>query len=195
MKLYFLRHGQSEDNCAGIFCGWSACNLTETGRAQAASAASLLRDISFEKVYSSNLPRALQTARIARPSADIETTPLLREINVGTLRGLTPSACEAAWGERFVTARKSFDYTGFDGESYVQVGQRMARFLEQVAREHTGNVLVVSHQHAIATVLNTLYGTPEREMSWMTNCGISVLEYKNGKWTLLQWNITGNGLI
>ncbi len=190
MKLYFLRHGQSEDNCTGVFCGWSTCNLTETGRAQAALAAPLLQDIPFEKVYSSDLPRAMQTIHIAYPFMEPETSPLLREINVGALKGLTPAICEATWGRRFIEARALQDYTSFGGESYAQLGQRMERFLEQVAQQHTGNILVASHQHAIATVLNMLYGNMTEEMSWMSNCGISVFEYRNGKWKLLQWNMT-----
>lgn len=190
MKLYFLRHGQSEDNAAGIFCGWSTCDLTEAGRTQAALAATLLQDIPFEKVYSSDLPRAIQTARIACPSVELETTPLLREINVGMLRGMTCAECQARWGQRFTDARNARDYTPFDGESYGQLRQRVGQFLDQIADKHTGNVLVASHQHAISTVLNTLYGNMTEELAWLGNCGICVFEYKNGKWQLLHWNIT-----
>ncbi len=191
MKLYFLRHGQSEANLRGIHGGWLDCDLTETGRAQAAHAAPLLQKISFEKIYSSDLPRALQTAQLACPGADIQQTPLLREINVGAVMGMTPAACKEKWGEHYANARAMIDFTYFSGENSAQVGQRMRAFLDEVARKHTGNVLAVSHNHAINTVLNHLYGTQEDEMAWMANCGISVFEYKNGKWMLLQWNITG----
>lgn len=193
MKLYFLRHGESEANLTGVHGGWMQCDLTAAGRAQAQAAAQLLRDIPFEQVYASDLARAQQTARLAVPTASITLEPRLREINVGDVIGMTPAECEVKWGRRYIDALNAKNYTDFHGESYAQLGQRVSAFLDQVAETHTGNVLAVSHNHAINTVLNHLFGNMSWEMGWMDNCGISVFEYKNEKWQLLHWNITAGG--
>ncbi len=52
MLLYLIRHGESEANADGTHSGWSPVNLTEAGRAQAASARSLLDGVSFDRILS-----------------------------------------------------------------------------------------------------------------------------------------------
>lgn len=195
MKLYFLRHGESEANLSGVHGGWMQCDLTAAGRSQAQAAAQLLQNISFEQIYASDLARAQQTAQLAVPGQSITLDPRLREIHVGDVIGMTPAECEAKWGRRYIDARNAKNYTDFHGESYAQVGQRVSAFLDHVATAHTGNVLAVSHNHAINTVLNYLFGDMSCEMGWMDNCGVSVFEYKNEKWQLLYWNVTASPAI
>lgn len=189
MKIYFLRHGQSEANVHKLH-GGPHYELTDLGRVQAAAVAPLLAPIQFEAVYSSDYPRAIQTAKLAVPGQPIHQTPLLREIQVGDLTGMTPAECEAKWGQIYVRSRAAMDYSYFGGESFIHLGQRMGTFLNQIAQEHTGNVLAVCHTHAISSGLNYLFGSKDNEWAMMDNCGISVLEYTNGAWNLLHWNVT-----
>lgn len=189
MKLYFVRHGQSTANLQRIHCGWMQCPLTELGRKQAEQASKLLRNISFEKVYSSDLTRALETASLLVPDENIEPTELIREINVGTLQERSVAECTEEYGDFYVTNRAVLNHIPFHGESYEDVGKRMKAFMDMVSKKHTGNVLAVSHAHAINTVLNTVYNAQCGEMARLDNCGICVFEYTNKKWKLLKWNI------
>lgn len=188
MKLYFVRHGQSTANLTRIHCGWMTCPLTDLGREQAHQASRILQGITFEKVYSSDLPRALETASLVAPNQYIEPTSLIREINVGILQERTVEACTEAFGENYVRSRAALNYTAFQGESYVQLSARMKTFLDMVATQYSGNVLAVSHAHAINTVLNTIYQSSMGEMAYIDNCGICVFEYENQNWKLLRWN-------
>ena len=65
MKLYVIRHGQSEGNIRGVFSGWLQHNLTEKGREDARKAGRIIEKVKFDKVYTSDLNRAIETAKTA----------------------------------------------------------------------------------------------------------------------------------
>ena len=77
MKIYFIRHGESEYNLAQRHSGWAQVELTEQGKAQAESLRTYLSKIPFDKLYVSDLKRAIQTSQLAIPGSNAEQTPLL----------------------------------------------------------------------------------------------------------------------
>jgi 2,3-bisphosphoglycerate-dependent phosphoglycerate mutase len=85
MRIYVVRHGESETNLQKRWTGWMDVQLTDKGREDARKAGEFLKGITFDKIYTSDLTRAIETAKIALPGCRYETTPLLREINVGKL--------------------------------------------------------------------------------------------------------------
>ena len=87
MKIYFIRHGESDYNLAQRHSGWTQVELTEQGKAQAESLRTYLSKISFDKLYVSDLKRAIQTSQLAIPGSNAEQTPLLREYSTGKLAG------------------------------------------------------------------------------------------------------------
>jgi broad specificity phosphatase PhoE len=90
MKLYFVRHGESEANLTGEFSNTGTRHpLTVLGRAQAEQAAQNLIGQEFECVYSSPVLRAVQTAQIiaGRLAASLEIAEALREWDVGIYEG------------------------------------------------------------------------------------------------------------
>jgi probable phosphoglycerate mutase len=68
--------------------------LTEAGRMQATAAAEALREVSFDRVITSGLPRTLETARAIAPHATLEENRALREIESGELRGVAPEVVQ-----------------------------------------------------------------------------------------------------
>ena len=68
--------------------------LTDAGRAQAAAAAEALREVHFDRVITSGLPRTLETARTVAPNGDPEENSALREIESGELRGVAPEVIQ-----------------------------------------------------------------------------------------------------
>ena len=87
MKLYLVRHGQSVANATKIHSGWSQVPLTEQGRADAARAGEYLQTLQFDRVYSSDLTRAIETAQIALPDCTPTQLSLIRERTVGFVDG------------------------------------------------------------------------------------------------------------
>ena len=89
MKVFFVRHGQSIANLQKIYAGQSDVPLTEKGREEAAAIAPILASISFDRVYSSDLSRAIETQQIALPGVEADArSPLIREYDVGDIVGL-----------------------------------------------------------------------------------------------------------
>ncbi|MBU6423779.1 MAG: phosphoglycerate mutase family protein, partial [Chloroflexi bacterium] len=83
--LYFVRHGESEANAARRYAGQADSPLTERGRQQAEAVAAALRGVRLDRVVSSDLSRARDTAAaIAREHGlAVEVFPELREVDVG----------------------------------------------------------------------------------------------------------------
>jgi broad specificity phosphatase PhoE len=90
MKIYFVRHGESEANVLRVISnrGW-VHPLTEKGRQQARDLADRLRQVGIAKIYTSPLQRAVQTAEILAQTLGIEfeITDALREFDCGIAEG------------------------------------------------------------------------------------------------------------
>ena len=54
-KIYFIRHGESQANAQNVFIGHTDLDLTEKGHKQAQKTAEFLKDVSVDKIYSSDL--------------------------------------------------------------------------------------------------------------------------------------------
>ena len=67
MKVWMIRHGESETNKEGLWSGWLDAPLTEKGKGDAALAGEIVSRIKFDKIYSSDLLRAKSTAEIVIP--------------------------------------------------------------------------------------------------------------------------------
>ena len=87
MILFLVRHGQSVANVTKIYSGHNDVPLTEEGRAQAVALRPVLSELTFDRVYSSDLSRAIDTQLLALPGVEGIRTPLLREIDVGRAAG------------------------------------------------------------------------------------------------------------
>ena len=70
MRLYFIRHGQSEGNISDRHNAWAQVSLTEKGKQDAAMAGRILKNVHFDKVYTSDLIRTIQTQKISLPEVE-----------------------------------------------------------------------------------------------------------------------------
>jgi probable phosphoglycerate mutase len=90
-RIYLMRHAQVRYFQA---VHPHDVHLTDAGRRQARAAADALRAIRFDRVITSGLPRATETARIVAPNDEPEPNPALREIESGDIRGLDASVVQ-----------------------------------------------------------------------------------------------------
>lgn len=118
MRLFLVRHGQTVANVEKRYVGPWETLLTELGKEQARAIAPILKDIKFQKVYSSNIGRAIETARLALDGREPIQTTYLREFDEGTLMGKTIAERDALYGGDPV---KRWDYSVVDGESADEV--------------------------------------------------------------------------
>lgn len=196
-RIWLVRHGQTDWNTQRRIQGHTPTELNSTGRAQAQQLADWLFDVrgrtSFAAGYSSDLPRAAQTAEIiaARLGLSISCTPQLRERHLGEFEGKTWEqirAARASDGRRVVEHGDLADWTGVPGvETDEQLWQRVSQILGDIARQHEGeDVLAVTHggviKHIIWHVLGLPTGAPRRFP--LTNGLICIIELRIDTWYL-----------
>ena len=181
MKLYLIRHGESETNLAGRYTGWAQVNLTPKGIEDAEGIRPILEGIKFDKIYSSDLIRAKKTAETAIPGCVYEETPLLREINVGNLAHKPFLPANAP--ERKLMAE---GFTCVGGESYAEFRCRINKFLDSVKELDCDTVAAFTHGGFLRNAVSIILSADINKMNFLcSNCAIVILELsKDKKWML-----------
>lgn len=160
-RLLLARHAETEWNRVGRWQGHADPPLNEAGRRQAAQLGEQLADERIAAVYSSDLRRASETARIVaeRLGLAVVEDPALREIDVGSWSGLTRDEVEERFPEGF--ERWLGGEIGHDGETREQLAARVVPAIERIAAGHAGQtVLVVTHGGVIRAVRRHAEGDP-----------------------------------
>lgn len=164
MRVYLIRHGQTQWNLEGRCQGFSDTPLTDLGKRQAQAISHHLRKRKLESVHASTLQRAQHTARIiaSKHNLQIQCHPDLRELNQGKLEGLNAVQLREHHGPLL---KEWFLNPGAlvmpDGESLEQVQTRAWEAVIQIAgTDTTGEVAVVSHNLTILTILCRVLGLP-----------------------------------
>ena len=124
--ILLARHGESDWNRERRWQGHADRPLTERGREQAQDLAERLNGIRLDGIYSSDLTRARETARVVadRRSMNVEEVAALSEVDVGSWSGLTRDEAQKRFPEDF--ARWRDGGTGWqDGETYEQMSERV----------------------------------------------------------------------
>jgi probable phosphoglycerate mutase len=153
MRLYFVRHGESEANLLREFSNSGIKHpLTAKGIAQAQELAQKLKDIPFTKIYSSPVLRAIQTAQnIAKQvCVPLEITEALREWNVGIYEGTTdPRGWELhrqVQEDWFFHDKPESKMPG--GENLIEIKERFIPFIDMLVEQNKDtdrNILCVAH--------------------------------------------------
>ena len=165
MSLWiFLRHGESEANRARVFSGHQDVALTALGINQARAAGEEFASLPpLQCVLSSDLQRARHTAELALEAAScdlpIQTTPALRERNLGVWQGQSIDRLKAE-GAREVLHSWRGHAPG--GESLADLADRAVGFLAD--RPDEGTTLVAGHGGLIRVLLGLIDGTPLDEI-------------------------------
>ncbi len=190
--IYIVRHGQTEQNLNKRMQGRSDFPLTELGREQAASVGDAFREagIVFDKVYTSPLGRAVETARLVAGDVPIEVEEQLIEMDYGPYEGIDLSDLPPEVEEFFQ------DFTNHpapDGmEQLSSVVARAGEFLERLKAEAVNRDILLS-THAIAMKGLLEYLTPESNGAYWSkyigNCAVYVTELNAGEYTVpTEWS-------
>lgn len=182
MKLFMIRHGQTTANETVTYAGQTDARLTELGKQQAAAIAPILADISFDKVFSSDLSRAYVTQQLALPGYTATLLPLLREYDVGAVVGMGWNEAAEKYGPF------NGDYSGVGGESTQMVEARVRQFLDILEKEPCEYAAAFCHNGVMKAMLRVVMGDCKTAAVENGNCNIAVFEYKDHKWKMLCWN-------
>ena len=164
-EIYVIRHGKTVWNSELRMQGKMNSPLLPEGIEGALSLRPVVSEIPFDRVLSSPMPRALQTAYLATGGKfPMEVEPLLREMDLGDFEGmLTTDAKEnyASSYDDFKHHPHRFEPVG-DGESYYQVADRVKKLLRKILNGNDQTILLVSHMILVQSLLFIVEG---REIS------------------------------
>ena len=195
MTLLFLaRHGETADNAKRVFQGQAGRGLDVRGRAQAARLAERMSRAGLTALVSSDLERAVETARTVASVVGLEVQHDrdLREVDVGTWTGKSYDEVADLYPEEWAAWSAGLDLRRGGGETYAELAERVDRALARVADAHAGGrVLVVSHGGAIRSwVVHHLGLSAERVrgLSAIGNAALCVIERAARGWILRAYN-------
>lgn len=187
MRIYLVRHGETDWNRRGLYQGTTDVPLNERGHEQARALAAALAPVHFHAVYSSPLLRARATAQAVAAGRDLplRTLPELREISYGLWqgRGSRPAGrCSPGMEWRWREAPWSVRFPG--GETLDEVRDRAGPVLDGIVAAHPAEtVLVCGHGHLNRVLLIHALGWP-RERFWeidQGNAGCWRLDFHPGE--------------
>ena len=178
MKLFMIRHGQTYANLNKTYAGQTDIPLTEEGRRQAEALRPILAGIHFDRVYSSDLSRAVDTQKLALPGVEGTQLKVIREYDVGSLTG------QAFRGVK--------SYEPYGGETTDTVCDRVREFLKILEADPCDRVAAFVHGGIVKCMLQVVLGVNyDRSSVIVDNCSIAVFEFKNDRWSMLAWNYMG----
>ncbi len=194
MKLYFVRHGETEWNTQRRFQGRKNSPLTEKGEQQTKNIAEVLRNIPFTRLYSSSLERARKTAQEIQKGRGIplEIMDEFIEISMGELEGKTKSDFAELYPEeyeKYLHASLDYNPQAFRGETFEEIQARLRKGMNDLVRKHEEEdvILVVSHGMTLQILFTDLrHGNLERlrEEKLPENTEVRVVEYRDQKFII-----------
>jgi broad specificity phosphatase PhoE len=180
-RLILIRHSETDYNLLNRYCGFSNPPLNNKGIWQSKRLAARLRDVNIDKVYSSDLKRAVETAKIVFKDNLIETEVDLREMNFGILEGLRY--------EEVIKKYPTVYRYWIDNPEKVRIPN--GEGLEDLTRRVTKKLSLFFSQHKNKTIAVITHGGPIRvilcnvlkcglEKFWQIEqeiCALNIIDY------------------
>ena len=193
--IYLIRHAEAEGNLYRRIQGHWNGQVTPRGQKQIDALAERFRDVPIDAVWSSDLQRTKDTAGAILKYHDLqlETTPRLREANLGVWEG-------RPWGDVEYESPEQMYYFNHDPakwsipqcERFPEVQARMRSVLAEIAARYDGQtVAVVSHGVAIRSFLASALGIPSEKIDTLPhgdNTAVACLRYDGGALTVEYYN-------
>lgn len=203
--LVLLRHGQTDYNVEGRMQGHFDSVLTDRGREQAAIVAPEVAGLKPERLISSDLSRAADTAAVvaAACGVDVEVDPRLRETHLGDWQGRTVVDIEAEWPGAIATWRQDPGWAPPGGESRLEVVRRCTPVVEELDDSLAGGdgsatAVLVAHGGMIAGLVCGLLAMPIEAwpaIGGVGNCRWAALARRpdHARWRLVGYNVGTEG--
>ena len=160
--VYFARHGETVWNVENRICGMTDSPLTEKGRAQAAQLGEAVKNsgIVLDEILYSPLSRAADTALAVAAATGLpaRVEPRLREQCFGRFEGTSPRN-----SPEFTAAKMQFADRYTDGESMLQLAQRIYNLLDELRADTDKTYLLVAHNGIARVVQSYFYDMTNEE--------------------------------
>ena len=198
IRIVLWRHGQTDWNVENRFQGHSDIPLNKVGHYQASEAAQVLAALRPDRIISSDLIRAQETAAPLAGLTDIkvEINPNLRETDGGLWEGKLASENRATHGELFANWYEGGDEpAGVTGERRSDVAKRAVAVIEKETTNFSGTIVFVTHGGTVRSVLGSILKLPIAQwgvIGGLSNACWSILEltkhHTGSRWYLAEHN-------
>ena len=192
MKLYIIRHAETEYNRKGIIQGSEVdSDINDVGESQANSFYEYYKNINFDKIYVSDLKRTFQTIRrFTEKGSSYEKLKEFNEISWGVNQGKSDDLEDYA---RLIDTwlAGNLDNKFEEGESPNEMSVRLVKGFNKVLDDDHDTVLLCIHGRALRILLSKIIDNDLTKMDKYvhSNTGLYILEYKNGKYEILGSNL------
>ncbi len=193
-KVCIIRHGETDWNKEGRLQGHTDIPLNDTGRKQALAMASNAVHFNFDALYSSDLMRAIETAKALAQYEHLELKMLtkLRERHFGFLQGLCKSELPETHPEAFALYDSRDVHHKFEtGESLLEFNKRVIDVFNDLVKHHSNQqIAVVCHAGLLDSMRRLATGQPlhtERNFH-IPNSALNWFHFDGNKWHLDQWD-------
>ncbi len=186
MKLFIVRHGETDWNTKKLLQGHSDTNLNNLGKIQAEKLVKGLEKYHIDKIYCSDLKRCKQTIAPflkLHKEIPIEYTSEIRERNFGKFEGKSKEEIMNGFNNKDHTMN-TIKIPGV--ESFLEVKKRMHNFVKKLFEKEKGkNILLVTHGGAKFGLMMELFKLNSKDDNAKykaSNTAISIIDIKeNGK--------------
>jgi probable phosphoglycerate mutase len=194
LRLYFIRHGETEWSLSGQYTGRTDIPLTAHGEEAARALGQYLRSIPFARVLTSPLLRARQTCELAGLGAAAEIEPDLAEWDNGDDEGRTTAD--------ILKSRPNWNLFrdgSPHGETPAQMSARADRFIARL-RALDGNVALFSHSHFGRVLAARWIGlsVEQAQHFLLSTASVSILGYEHNLAetpAIMLWNAVSNEMV
>lgn len=175
MKLYIVRHGETEENRLHILQGHLPGTLTPQGIEQVRRTAEYLvsQNITFSRIVSSDLKRAMDSAHILAKELDVPIIPMemLRERDWGKYTGITIAEAKEKY---YTDGRWNFPDSAETDEEIYQRAQNVLMYLKENYNDEV--ILLVTHGQFARNLFGAHQGCSYKEIPSFSNAEVRVME-------------------
>jgi probable phosphoglycerate mutase len=204
LRIFMLRHGKPEFPGPGPYIyGHTDYPLSELGKAQARRIGEALSGIKMDRIISSDLARAAETARIVSGLQDgaevcVEYDPEIRELYMGEWEGLTKDEIKENYVDIFRDRGLDLENVSAPGgETFVEARERGVRAFKRITGDsrECGNILMVAHGAVLWGMISSLFDIRLGDIFrfGLDHCALHLVEYREppaqwGHYRLVRYN-------
>lgn len=195
MRIYLIRHSESIDDIQDCYGGIADFDLTENGKNKVEEYSKKINDYGIEKIYSSPYKRAYQTAQILNKKINVEHEVVndLRELNsYGILSGVNKKLAKDIFS--YVFEKEEYKNTGYylgttflGGEDVNEFDTRVKNAIDYIVNKSNGlnTIAIVTHGGVYRSIYKNIFNI-DRKLESMEDLATTVLDYVNGKFTIIE---------
>jgi len=197
LKLYLIRHGQTQADVNGVICGSSDIGLTDLGKQQAEHLANMLASVRLDGIIHSGMQRSEQTANIilGQRSVKLETQPLAQEICFGQWELRCHKEVESSAATSYTDWCRDWQLAEVPGgELFTDFSQRIRQALSQLyQRPANSQLAIIGEQGALSFMLAMMLKLAPADM-WrfpFRQGSLCEVELTNGYCVIQRFNDSG----